>query len=98
MIMIAQDVTEKNNRSNRTNLTIGPACMTMPSISNSVEFIKSSVVHKIILKKIFSTQSSETLFLNFFNYLNQIFVSRNLLDRHGAADFYVDFGTSCKYT
>ena len=96
--MIAQDVIEKNNRSNSTNLTIGPACMIILSISKSVEFIKNSVVHTVVLKKILSAKSSETLFSNFFNYLNQIFVSRNLLAHHAAVHFYVAFGTSCKYT
>jgi hypothetical protein len=91
--MIAQDVTEKNNRSSSTNLTIGPACMIMLSISKSVEFIKNSVSYTVVLKKPCPQKVGKRNFL-FFNYLNLIFVSRNLLVLH----YYVAFGTSCKYT
>jgi len=52
----------------------------------------------VVLKKILSTKSSETLFPIFFNYLNLVFVSRNLLALHMVFHFYVAFGTSCKYT
>ena len=43
-------------------------------------------------------KSWKTLFVNFFNYLNLIFVSRNLLSLQTVVHFSVAFETSCKYT
>jgi hypothetical protein len=39
MIIMAHDVTEKNNRRSSTNLTIVPACSTIVKISMCIEFI-----------------------------------------------------------
>jgi hypothetical protein len=71
--------------------------MIMLSISKSVGFIKNSVSYTVVLKKPCPQKVGKRNFL-FFNYLNLIFVSRNLLVLHMVLHYYVAFGTSCKYT